>query len=564
MDNSKNIKVCIILDSIKCPWYIYDIINWLQSQKNIQFNGIIIQSTKTEKNLFLKFIKAISEKKVIKLFNGLIIKLIYFLEKKIILIKNKTYIKYFLAYDLSNYKIKKIYIKNLKSNNNENYYNEKDILKIKKLKLDIIIRGGSGILKGEILKSCKYGIISFHHGDNKIYRGGPPGFWEVFYENSCTGFIIQQLTEQLDGGNVIFSGHFKTKTSYVFNQITLFERSNFFFKKILLYIQKKKKLPYFKINYPYYNRIFSNPNIFQLFKYIKKTITRKIFNFIKVRLINEVWNIGYHHKNFNNLTLYNSKKIKNPKGSFLADPFIMNYKKRNYIFAEEYNFNLKKGLIAVYKINEIGYKKIGIAIKEDFHLSFPYIFKFNKKFYLIPESSENKDIRLYECLNFPLKWKLKKILFKNINAVDSIILYHKKIWWLLTNISKTNHIPDSEFNIFYSKNGPITNKWISHPENPILLNPLNSRNAGLIKVDDSIYRISQSPDFYTYGKSLNINKIIKLNTVQYKEKIVSNIKANFLKEANAIHHLDSKNNFTVFDYCTKNMKINFFNLFNNR
>jgi len=230
VDNNKNIKVGVILDSVKCPWYIYDIINWLQSQKNIQFNEIIIQSTEIKKNLFLKFIKVISEKKVIKSFNALIIKLVYFLEKKIILVKKKNYIKYFLAYDLSNYKIKKIYIKHLKSNNNKNfYYNKKDILKIKNLKLDIIIRGGSGILKGEILKSSKYGIISFHHGDNKIYRGGPPGFWEVFYENSCTGFIIQQLTEQLDEGNVIYSGHFKTKTSYVFNQITLFERSNFFF-----------------------------------------------------------------------------------------------------------------------------------------------------------------------------------------------------------------------------------------------------------------------------------------------------------------------------------------------
>ena len=51
------------------------------------------------------------------------------------------------------------------------------------------------------------GIISFHHGDNNINRGGPAGFWEVFNEEPSTGFIIQRLTEELDGGDVIFKAN---------------------------------------------------------------------------------------------------------------------------------------------------------------------------------------------------------------------------------------------------------------------------------------------------------------------------------------------------------------------
>ena len=30
----------------------------------------------------------------------------------------------------------------------------------------------------------------------------------------------------------------------------------------------------------------------------------------------------------------------------------------------------------------------------------------------IKETAKNKDIRVYECINFPLEWKLKKILMK--------------------------------------------------------------------------------------------------------------------------------------------------------
>ena len=67
-------------------------------------------------------------------------------------------------------------------------------------------------LKGEILNICRLGIISFHHGDNNFNRGGPPGFWEVFNREPSTGFIIQRLTEEIDGGDVIFKG--KITTSY--------------------------------------------------------------------------------------------------------------------------------------------------------------------------------------------------------------------------------------------------------------------------------------------------------------------------------------------------------------
>ena len=45
--------------------------------------------------------------------------------------------------------------------------NQESIALIKKA-VDILISVGVGILKGDILSSSKYGIISFHHGDNSL------------------------------------------------------------------------------------------------------------------------------------------------------------------------------------------------------------------------------------------------------------------------------------------------------------------------------------------------------------------------------------------------------------
>ena len=83
-------------------------------------------------------------------------------------------------------------------------YTETDLKLISDRNLDLLIRGGSGILKGDVLSAAKRGILSFHHGDNDWNRGGPAGFWEVFQKKSTTGFVLQLLTEELDGGKILF------------------------------------------------------------------------------------------------------------------------------------------------------------------------------------------------------------------------------------------------------------------------------------------------------------------------------------------------------------------------
>ena len=102
-----------------------------------------------------------------------------------------------------------------------------------KLNLDLLIRAGGGILKGEILTVCPKGVISFHHADNEVNRGGPPGFWEVYERNPRTGFIIQKLTNELDGGDVLYKGYIQTSWFYSLNLVRLYEVANPFLNKVI-------------------------------------------------------------------------------------------------------------------------------------------------------------------------------------------------------------------------------------------------------------------------------------------------------------------------------------------
>jgi hypothetical protein len=85
-----------------------------------------------------------------------------------------------------------------------------DIEAIRARDLDVILRFGFRILKGDVLTAARCGIWSFHHGDNRFYRGGPAYFWEMFRDESTAGLILQRIEEQLDNGVVIYRS-----TSYV-------------------------------------------------------------------------------------------------------------------------------------------------------------------------------------------------------------------------------------------------------------------------------------------------------------------------------------------------------------
>ncbi|UPV99307.1 hypothetical protein M0R88_12325 [Halorussus gelatinilyticus] len=68
---------------------------------------------------------------------------------------------------------------------------------------DVAIRFGFGILKGDVLDAPERGVLSFHHGDLREYRGMPCGFWEFLNDEDTAGVTLQRLTETLDGGEIV-------------------------------------------------------------------------------------------------------------------------------------------------------------------------------------------------------------------------------------------------------------------------------------------------------------------------------------------------------------------------
>ncbi len=78
-----------------------------------------------------------------------------------------------------------------------------DVVKTIAKTCDVVVHYRVGILQGDILSRPQYGVLSFHHGDIRRYRGTPAGLWEFLHDAPQGGVTLQQLTPKLDAGSIV-------------------------------------------------------------------------------------------------------------------------------------------------------------------------------------------------------------------------------------------------------------------------------------------------------------------------------------------------------------------------
>jgi folate-dependent phosphoribosylglycinamide formyltransferase PurN len=64
----------------------------------------------------------------------------------------------------------------------------------------LLLLGGYGIVKTPLLEASRLGVISYHHGNMRTYRGMPPGLWELYNNEKEMGVTVQILSPGLDCG----------------------------------------------------------------------------------------------------------------------------------------------------------------------------------------------------------------------------------------------------------------------------------------------------------------------------------------------------------------------------
>jgi len=436
------------------------------------------------------------------------------------------------------------------------YFHESDIDAVKKLDIDILVRSGFGIIRGDMLNAAHYGIWSFHHGDNALNRGGPAGYWESMQQWPETGSILQILSEDLDNGQVLYKSFSCTDSMSVTDN-----KNGYYWKSLLFMTRKMKELHklgadefFAKVDaenlHPqfYSERLYTVPTNWELAKLTLSRVVNKIKLQYQERFRLDQWILMYHLRDELSTSLWRYKKIIPPKDKFWADPHILQRDDKYYVFFEEYLYETGKGHISVLTIDEDGnYSEPTTVLNTEHHLSYPFVFEHEGAIYMVPESIENKTIQLYKCVGFPHKWEHQHNLIDNIQAVDATLFEHEGKWWMFANIAEQegSSVHD-ELHIFYA-DSPLSTNWKPHSLNPVVSDCKVARPAGKIFTENGrIYRPSQNCSV-RYGYGFNLNEIELLTTTEYKETTVSRVEPNWEKHLVGTHTFNRVGNLHVID-----------------
>jgi len=196
---------------------------------------------------------------------------------------------------------------------------------------------------------------------------------------------------------------------------------------------------------------------------------------------------------------------------FVADPFMLFDQKTWFMFFEILNKKDNKGVIGL-ATSKDGKKwdYDSVVLEEKFHLSYPYVFRHNGEYYMIPETSNDSSVRLYKATSFPLKWVLEKKIMNGVRFVDTSVVYHNDRWWMFA-------CPWEGILNLYSAE-ILTGKWVLHPQSPIVDNDKNIARPGgrVFLYNEKLYRIAMDV-VPTYGNKLRAFEIIALSENEYLE-----------------------------------------------
>lgn len=221
----------------------------------------------------------------------------------------------------------------------------------------------------------------------------------------------------------------------------------------------------------------------------------------------------------------------------VAHPFMIVTDSLYYMFFTAKDEKTDKGGIGMAESKDgINWKYKQIVIKEPFVLAYPYVFKWQNDYYMIPEAHTETTVRLYKAIKFPDKWKYEGDLLTGDQFFVPTVIRYKEMWWMFI-VRPGNET----LRLFYAAD--LKGPWIEHPQSPVVKNDLKTaRPAGRpFVIDGILYRLGM--DCYpTYGYQVHAFQITDISTKNYAEKIIDIplVKSSSVGwNAEAMHHVDA-------------------------
>lgn len=208
----------------------------------------------------------------------------------------------------------------------------------------------------------------------------------------------------------------------------------------------------------------------------------------------------------------------------VADPFLVVKDNTLYLFYEEYRYR-GKGIIKMTCSDDlVNWQEPKTVLRDDFHLSYPWVFQHEGSWYMMPETSAAHEVRLYQAVDnqfdrfVPYKTLLSREAGEQaprMDFCDSSIIRRGETYYLFTTVNDGN---GNELHLYVADR--LDGPYVEHSQSPLVVNDRFGRNGGtLLEWSGDLYRFAQDCDG-DYGKNINIFKVNALSKTQYDESLV--------------------------------------------
>ena len=237
-----------------------------------------------------------------------------------------------------------------------------------------------------------------------------------------------------------------------------------------------------------------------------------------------------------------------PKDKLWADPFPVTEDGRRYMFLEELPYKSRIGHISVMEFVNGSWTTPVPVIERDYHMSYPFPFRWKGDWYLMPETAAIRALEVYRARRFPLEWELHDRPLIDVPIVDATVENIDGQWWMFASVGED--IGTAWDSLYLFKGLSPLGPWTPHGNNPIRVDIRSSRPAGrLFRRMGRWYRPSQDCS-HAYGYAVVINRIDHIGDDEYRETPVARLEPDFASGALGHHTFNVADGLSVIDVRT--------------
>ena len=173
------------------------------------------------------------------------------------------------------------------------------------------------------------------------------------------------------------------------------------------------------------------------------------------------------------------RELPDDRRRFYADPFPIVANGRTYLFVEDFEHRLRRGIISAVEFDGAG--PVGTprpVLETSFHLSYPFVFEHRGEVWMVPESCAAATIDLYRGAPFPDRWIKEATLVSGLVASDATLLEHAGRWWMFATVRDDGGAYSDALYIWSSYD--LLGPWQPHRQNPLVVDIATARPAGHI------------------------------------------------------------------------------------